>query len=152
MIISGVGRLGRSAELRYTPSGMAVCNLAVAFNHGQKQQDGSRLSQWLDLALWGKQAESLAQYLLKGNQVSITASDPHIETFTKNDGTQANKLVATIINIELIGSKDKDAASQAAPQQAPQQQRPAQQFATQDNFGAMDEDIPFMRIQHEMVW
>lgn len=103
MVISGVGRLGRDAEVRYTPSGMAVANLAVAFNFGKKDEQGNRDSQWLDLALWGKQAEALSQYLTKGSQVSITAEAPHIENFIKQDGTQHSKLVANIINIELLG-------------------------------------------------
>jgi len=131
MIISGIGRLGRDAELRYTPNNIAVCNLALAFNYGIKRQD----SQWVECALWGKQAENLAQYLKKGNQVSVTASDPHIETFTKNDGTQANKLVANVINIELISSG-----------QALQQRTEPQQAASKpaDNFDApYDDDIPF---------
>ena len=95
--------MGRDAEVRYTPSGMPVANLAVAFNFGKKDEQGSRDSQWLDLALWGKQAEALSQYLTKGTQVSITADAPHIEHYTKQDGTQHSKLVANIINIEFVG-------------------------------------------------
>ena len=122
MIISGVGRLGRDAEVRYTPSGTAVANLAVAFNFGKKNEQGNRDSQWLDLSLWGKQAESLSQYLTKGTQVSITADAPHIEYYIKNDGAQQGKLVANIINIELIGSCGgvaKDLEQQKKPASKP---------------------------------
>ena len=135
MNITGIGRLGRDAELRYVQDGTAVCTLALAFNYGKKQSDGNRLTQWVECALWGKQAESLAQYLKKGNQVSVTAREPHIETFTRHDGTAGNKLVATIIDLEFVGSK-KDGDAQDAPQQ--QQPTPAP-AAPADSW----DDVPF---------
>jgi single-strand DNA-binding protein len=166
MIISGVGRLGRDGELRYTPSGVAVVNLALAFNYGQKQNDGNRRSQWVECALWGKQAESLVQYLKKGNQVSVTAADPHIDFFQRDDSTQGTKLVANIINIELVGSKKDEAEDRAGSQQATpgpehyhathsqqsggqsrQQAGAAQNNSmpapNHDNFDEFDQDIPF---------
>jgi len=130
MIISGVGRLGKDAELRTIPSGTSVANLALAFNFGQKQADGNRQSQWIDCSLWGKQAEVLTQYLKKGNQVSVTASDPHVEEFTRGDGTQGSKMVAMIVNIELISNgQQQGGQAQQNNQQQPQQnnQQPAQQ-------------------------
>ena len=145
MIISGIGRLGRDAELRATVSGTSVVNLAVAFNFGKKQENGYRDSQWIDCSLWGKSAEALTQYLKKGNQVSITASDPHIEDFTRGDGTAGNKMVATVINIELISNGQH--TQQAA--QKPTQQQPRQQATQQNNSGQngayedFQDDIPF---------
>jgi single-strand DNA-binding protein len=139
MIISGVGRLGRDAELRYIPSGTAVANLALAFNFGQKQQDGNRLPQWVDCSPWGKQAEVLVQYLKKGNQVSITADAPHIEVFTRGDSTQGSKLVANIINIELISGQGN---GQQKPASNPSSNS---QPAPRDNMSdaPYDDDIPF---------
>ena len=65
--ITGAFRLGRDAELRYTPGkNEPVINLALAFNWGQKGEDGNRPSQWIEASLWGKRAEALAPYLLKG--------------------------------------------------------------------------------------
>lgn len=148
MLITGIGRLGRDAEVRYIPDGTAVANLALAFNYGRKQQDGSRLSQWVECSLWGKQAESLAQYLKKGNQVSITADGPHIETFTKGDGSQGNKLVANIINLELIGGQNQGNSESQGNTQGAQNQQSSRQSAGQDNkprdnFDDYDDQIPF---------
>lgn len=148
MIISGVGRLGRDGELRYTPNGIAVVNLAIAFNYGQKQDDGNRLSQWIECALWGKQAEALAQYLKKGNQVSVTAADPHIEFFQRTDLTQGTKLVANIINIELIGSKKEEAepkenTNSAQNKQSAPQQNSGSTPPVPPNYDYFDDDIPF---------
>jgi len=102
--ITGVFRIGRDAELRHTPKGDAVAQLSLAYNHGKKGQDGSRPSQWIDASIWGKRAESLAPYLLKGQQIYAVLSDPHIQTYEGKNG-QGVKLVATVLEIELIAGQ-----------------------------------------------
>jgi len=69
-----VGNLGRDAELRYTPGGTAVASISVATtetwndkNTGQKKEQ----TEWHRVVIWGKQAESLEQYLTKGKQVLV---------------------------------------------------------------------------------
>lgn len=96
----GMARLGRDAEIRFTPNGDAVCNLSLAVNYGQKGQDGNRPTQWIDASLWGKRAESLAPYLVKGSVHCFTLDEIHIETFEGNNGT-GHKLVARVSDIEL---------------------------------------------------
>lgn len=153
MPVSDFGRIGRDAELKYTQDGTAVCNLAVAVNYGRKGQDGNYPTQWYDLTLWGKQAEGLAQYLTKGKQVFFSASDLHIETFTKNDQSQGFKLTGRVDSVKFASDGGGQQVQQA--QQAPQQQRPApppgyQQQRPgnaapqpQNNFYQYDEDIPY---------
>ena len=51
MPVSEFGRIGRDAELRYTPNGDAVCNIPVAVDYGRKGQDGKRPTQWYDVTL-----------------------------------------------------------------------------------------------------
>jgi single-strand DNA-binding protein len=66
-----VGNLGRDAELRYTPGGTAVAKFSIATSEvwtdksGQKQER----TEWHSIDLWGKQAESLNEYLRKGKQI-----------------------------------------------------------------------------------
>ena len=148
--LSDVGRLGRDAEVRFTPGGDAVCNLAIACEYGRKGQDGKKPTQWIDATLWGKQAEALAPYLLKGQQLHFTIDDAHVETFPKSDGTQGIKLIGRVIVIKFAGSPpSQDQAApqrQAAQQPRPQQQpRPAQQQSPQPaaDFDSFDDDIPF---------
>ena len=121
MPVSDFGRLGRDTELKYTQDGTAVCNIAVAVDYGRKGQDGNKPTQWYDLTLWGKQAEALAPYLLKGKQIFFTASDLHIETFTKNDQSQGFKLSGRIDSVKFAS----DGSGQQPAQQTTQQQRPA---------------------------
>lgn len=120
--IQGLFRIGRDAELRHTPSGDAVINLALAYNYGKKADN---TSQWVDASLWGKRAEVLAEYLVKGQQVFVVIDGPHIETFPKRDGGEGYKLVGRVMDIEFAGSRpatqhtNQPPAQQPAPPQRP---------------------------------
>lgn len=142
MATSEFGRIGRDTELRYTPNGDAVCNIAVAVDYGRKGQDGKRPTQWYDLALWGKQAEGLAPYLLKGKQIFFTASELHIETFQRSEGGQGAKLVGRVSEIKFAndGSQAGQGAQQhPARQPAPRPQPAHQPAPPEDDF----DDVPF---------
>ena len=131
MPVSEFGRIGRDAELRTIKSGDAVCSVPVAVDYGRKDQSGKKPTQWYEVTLWGKQAEALAPYLLKGKQVFFTGTDLHVESFSKNDGSQGTKLVCRAGEIKFASdSQQQQAAPQPKPRQAP---KPA------DDFG----DIPF---------
>lgn len=146
-----VGRIGRDAELRYTPNGDPVINLAVACEYGRKGQDGKRPTQWLDASVWGKLAETLAPYLLKGQQIAVTLDDVHVEEFKRSDSSTGSKLVGRVIQLKLVGSPPQASGSgqqhpqaQAARQPPRQQQnrQPAQQQPAPD-YDSFDDDIPF---------
>jgi single-strand DNA-binding protein len=108
-------RLGRDAELRYLPSGAAVLNLAVCYNYGQKQQDGTRKSQWLDCVMFGKQAEALAQYLLKGTQLLLTLEDVAIQTF-ESQGQTKSKLNGRVLKVDFVGGGQRQEVKQQEKQ------------------------------------
>lgn len=127
MIITGICRIGRDCELRCTPDGDAVTNLSLAFNYGKKdQQTGNKPTMWIEGSLWGKRAEALAPWLLKGTQVSIVAEDPHIETYEGKNGP-GSRLVARIMSIDFAGpppDRQGDGGQRQAPQQGQQRQAP----------------------------
>jgi single-stranded DNA-binding protein len=68
-----VGNLGRDAELRYTPGGAAVATATLATTETWTDRDGQRQerTEWVRLNIWGKQAESLREYLVKGKQLYV---------------------------------------------------------------------------------
>ena len=68
-----VGNLGRDAELRYTPGGAAVATFNIATTEVWNDKAGQRQerTEWHSIDLWGKQAESLTEYLVKGKQVYV---------------------------------------------------------------------------------
>jgi single-strand DNA-binding protein len=136
--IFGLARLGKDAELRHTSNGDAVVSLALAFTYGQKGQDGKRPTQWVDGAFWGKRAEVLTPYLLKGGLVSVTLEDVHIETYQSQKG-EGHKLVGRVAQIELAGGGQ----TAAAPTQQRSPAPPAQRTATKKDFISEPDDIPF---------
>ena len=68
-----VGNLGRDAELRYTPGGAAVATINMATTEVWNDKQGQRQekTEWHRVILWGKSAESLAEYLTKGKQIYV---------------------------------------------------------------------------------
>lgn len=151
----GLARLGREAEMRYLTDGTPVLNLALAVNYGKKGQDGNRPTQWIEAAMFGQRAETLAPFMLKGSAHCFTLSDMHIETYTKSDGSQGVKLAARVDDVELGPRQDGAAPQQqrtAAPAPRPQQgydaprQRPPAPPPAQSSsgFDDMDQDIPFI--------
>lgn len=146
--ITGIFRLGRDAELRYTQAGEPVASLALAYNYGQKAQDGNKPSQWIEASMWGKRAEAMAQHLKKGGQIYAVISDPHIETYQKRDGGDGFKLIGKVSEIEFAGGTRGAGDGQAAGKAqggggydtAPQ--RPAAN-KPHPSFDDLGDDIPF---------
>ena len=102
-----VGRLTRDAELKYTKSGMAVANLGIAVNRSKK--DGEQWveeANFFDIQLWGRRAEALNQYLLKGQQIAVTG-ELRQERW-EQDGQKRSRVIIVAQNIQLIGSKNNN--------------------------------------------
>ena len=138
MKANGLARIGKDAEVRFTPGGTPVANVSLAFTYGKKGDDGKRPTQWVDASLWGQRAESLAPYIKKGSQIVAYLEDVSIQTFTKGDGTQATKMVARLVDLEFVAGGEQ-ASSQPKPQPKPQ----AAPQSHGSGFDDMDDDIPF---------
>jgi single-strand DNA-binding protein len=97
-----VGRLTRDAELKYTSGGQPVCKFSLAVNRRKKSGD-----QWVDevsyfdIVLWGRQGESLNQYLVKGKQVGIDGELR--QDRWEQDGQNRSKVEIVAINLQLLG-------------------------------------------------
>lgn len=138
----GLARLGRDCEVRFMPNGDAVANLSLAFAWGKKGEDGRQQTAWVDGALYGKMAETLTQYLVKGKLICVTLDDVHIEEFQKRDGTSGTKLVGRVSKLELAGGGRDDGERTAPPAQR-QAPKPAPKSSA-SGFDDMDEsDVPF---------
>lgn len=66
-----IGRLTRDIELRYTQNGKAVANGSIAVNRAFKNQEGNYDADFINLVMFGKTAEIMANYVKKGQQVGI---------------------------------------------------------------------------------
>ena len=95
-----VGNLGRDAELRYTPGGSAVATLNLATTEVWNDKGGQRQekTEWHRIVLWGKQAESLQEYLTKGKQIYV---EGRLQT-RQWDDKDGNKRYTTEIKADRI--------------------------------------------------
>src|SRR5690349_3535940 len=95
-----VGNLGRDAELRYTPGGAAVATLNLATTEVWNDRNNQRQekTEWHRVVLWGKQAESLQEYLTKGKQIYI---EGRLQT-RQWDDKDGNKRYTTEIKADRI--------------------------------------------------
>ena len=134
----GLARLGRDAELRSTQDGTPVASLSLAMDYRAGRE---KATQWVDGALYGKQADALAQYLVKGKLICVTLDDVHIAEFEKRDGTSGMKLVGRVSKLELAGGGRDDGERTAPPAQR-QAQKPAPK-ASASGFDDMPDDVPF---------
>ena len=68
-----IGRLGQDPELRYTQGGTPVANMSLATDESYTDRDGNRQKQteWHKVVVWGKQAQSVEQYLAKGRMALV---------------------------------------------------------------------------------
>ncbi len=97
-----IGRLTRDAELKYTSNGFAISNFSVAVNRRRKSGE-----QWIDevsyfeINLFGKVAESLKQYLLKGKQIAVDGELR--QDRWEQDGQSRSKVIIVANNVQLLG-------------------------------------------------
>ena len=128
---------------------ITVVNFSLAVDKKKKDQNGNKETLWVDCTVWGKQAEVLQQYLVKGQKVSVSGS-VDVDTFTKNDGQIIPKLNLMVRDLTLQGSANQNQNGGYQQPQPQQQQQPQQQ---PQNQGSMQQpqqgqanysgDIPF---------
>lgn len=110
----GIGRLTKDAELKYTPgAGTPVSTFILAvdnYNAKEKKNDAD----FIPIVLWGKSAENLAQYLVKGTQVAV-AGRISVRSYEAKDGTKryVTEVIADTFNgVKLLGgNKSGDSSS-----------------------------------------
>src|SRR5262245_50522065 len=105
-----VGNLGRDAELRYTPSGAAVAKFSVATTEVWNDKAGQRQerTEWHNIDLWGKQAESLSEYLIKGKQVYIEGR-LQTDEYTDKEGNKRKTTRVRCDRVVLLGGGSRGA-------------------------------------------
>ena len=128
-----IGRLTRDAEL-VTAGGFIISKFSVAVNRRVKRGDGwEDEAGFFDVTLFGRQAESLNQYLLKGKQVAVDG-ELRQERWTTQDGRNRSRIVINAADIQLLGVNGGS-------------ERPSQNRAPAQGQGRFDgkfaDDIPF---------
>lgn len=118
-----IGRLTKDPEVRYTQDGMAIARFSLAVDRMTK---GEKKADFINILVFGKQAENCEKYLAKGRKVAI---EGRIQTgsYTKDDGTKVYTTDVVAGRVEFIDWGEKKKEDEEVPQ----------------GFEALDEDVPF---------
>jgi single-strand DNA-binding protein len=119
-----VGNLGRDPEMRYTPQGTPVTSISVATSRKYNTADGQPKEEtlWFRVSVWGKQAETVNQYLTKGSKVLVEGTlvpdengGPRI--WTDKEGKARASFEVRAQTVRFLDSK-RDSATHGAAQTA----------------------------------
>ena len=161
-----VGRMTRDAELRYTPSNVAVATFSLAVNRNFKGANGERETDFINCVIWRQQAENLANWAKKGALIGITG---RIQT-RNYENQQGQRVYVTEVvadnfqmlesraaregqsdgsynggfnnNSSLDGSSNGGFSSQSS-QQTPNFGRDESPFGNSNPMDISDDDLPF---------
>ncbi|MBP7691474.1 MAG: single-stranded DNA-binding protein [Anaerolineales bacterium] len=116
--ITLIGNLGRDPEMRYTPSGQAVCNFSMATTEKWTGQDGQMQERtlWWRVSVFGKQAETCNTYLKKGSKIYLEGrltGDPSTggpKLYQKKDGGYGASFDVTANTVKFLSSRGETGA------------------------------------------
>ena len=125
----GIGNLGRDPEMRFMPDGKAVCNFSIAISEKYKDKSGEakEVTEWVNVAFFGKLAEIAGEYLKKGSKVYIEGK-MKTEKYSK-DGIDRYTTKIIGEKMEMLSGKSEGGAK-------PQAESREEAFS-------VDDDIPF---------
>lgn len=99
-----IGRLTKDPELRYTPNGKAVTQFTLAVDRQFKNQAGEREADFINIVVWGAQAESSANYLSKGKLAAVDGR-LQIRSFDGQDGQKRWMTEVVADNVRFLSPK-----------------------------------------------
>ena len=151
-----IGNLGRDPEVRYAPSGAAVCNVSIATTRQWKDKSGEKReeTEWHRVVFYDRLAEIAGEFLKKGRPVYVEGRLKYGK-YTDKDGVERYTTDVVATEMQLLGGREGGASAgdeegytrtrESAPaRQAPARQAPAPKpAAAPGNFDDMDDDIPF---------
>jgi single-strand DNA-binding protein len=142
-----VGRLTKDPDLRYTTSGVAVATFTLAVNRNFKNANGEMEADFINIVVWRKPAENVANFLKKGSLVGI---DGRIQT-RNYDGQDGKRVYITEVvaeSVQFLESKNK--SNYQPPADPPperesysSQSRNNDPFAGSGQIDIKDDDLPF---------
>ena len=149
-----VGNLTRDPEVRYTPSGTPVSDIGVAVNrtwYDRQTNERREETTFVDVTLWGRQAEIAGEYLTKGRQVLIEGRLQLDQWEDRQTGQKRSKLRVVCENLQMLGSRSDGTRSPtpSAPTPGPAEGQepppePAADFPPEEAAGPPpDDEVPF---------
>lgn len=111
-----LGNLTRDCELRYLPSGGAICTTGIATNRKFKKQDGSQGEEvcFIDITFFGRTAEIANQYLSRGKKILVEGR-LKLDQWTDQQGVKRSKHSITVETLQMIDTKTQATQEPALP-------------------------------------
>jgi single-strand DNA-binding protein len=151
-----VGNCGRDPEVRYAPSGAAICNISIATSSRRKDKSSGETvedTQWHRVTFYDRLAEIAGEFLKKGRPVYVEGRLKYGK-YTDKDGIERNTVDIVATEMQLLGGREggmggdeggspsRGASGSRGPAAAP---APASKPAAKSGsgFDDMDDDIPF---------
>ena len=100
-----IGNVGRDPELRYTPSGVAVCDFSVAVSrrwNDRQSGEPREKTTWFRVSAWRQLAETVNQYVHKGMQIMVVG-EIDSSAYIGQDGEARSSLELTAQNVQFLG-------------------------------------------------
>jgi single-strand DNA-binding protein len=143
-----MGNLTRDPEIRYTPKGTAVAELGVAVNRVYSTDNGERREEttFVDVTVWGRQAETASEYLKKGRPVFVEGRLQMDTWEDKQSGQKRSKLKVVADQVTFLGARSEGGEGGAPRPQRPAGGAPAprnREPVDPDLQPAPEDDIPF---------
>jgi single-strand DNA-binding protein len=143
-----VGNLTRDPELRYTPKGMAIAKIGLAVNRNWTNEAGEKKEEvtFVDVDIFGRTAENVAQYMKKGRPILIEGRLRLDQWDDKQTGQKRSKLGVVAETVQFLGSPAGGGGDGGEP--APRRQAPASAPApssssAEPDMPPPDDDVPF---------
>ena len=98
----GIGNITRNLELKYTTTNKAILETNIAIKRGFTDE-----TDFINIQVWGKQAENLAKYCGKGSKIAIDG-ELRIDSFDGRDGKKVYKTYILVGSVEFLDTKKKE--------------------------------------------
>jgi len=143
------GNLTRDPELRYTPKGTAIAKIGLAVNRNYTTETGEKKEEvsFVDVEVWGRQAEVISQYMKKGRPLLVEGRLKQDTWEDKNTKQKVSKLKVVLESFSFIDSNRGDSAggspAPSRPAPAGQSAAPAAPEASEGEAPPENDDVPF---------
>jgi single-strand DNA-binding protein len=140
-----VGNLTRDPELRYTPKGLAIAKLGLAVNRVWKTETGETKEEvtFVDIDAFGKQAETIGQYLKKGRPLLVEGRLRLDQWDDKQTGQKRSRLGVVLEGFQFLDSGNRGEGGAARPAAAPAATADAAAPAATETPEPEQDDVPF---------
>jgi single-strand DNA-binding protein len=140
------GNLTRDPELRYTPKGMAIAKITLAVNRSWRNEAGENKEEvtFVDVDSFGRQAETIGQYLKKGSPLLLEGRLRLDQWDDKQTGQKRSRLGVVMESFQFLGTGNRnEGGAPEAPRSRPAPAAAKSESPDADMPPPEDDDVPF---------